>query len=115
MNLYFDSEIAVSDDEIIKVDYNTFRGYEYNKTYEVNPIINSNYELVEVTVDNTENKNADRETDTENDYFVFDDNIFEKWVTVYLDYKSDKYWHGEDAILNEFNAIEVKFEEGEQS
>ena len=107
IGLKFDSVVAKTDSEIEKVKYNNFKGYEFDKIYEILPIVNSNYELVEVTVDETKDKNKSRDTDTEADEFIFNDGTYERWITVYLKYKPDDNWHGDDAITNKFDNIKL--------
>ena len=107
INLKFDSAVVKTDSEIEKVKYNNFKGYEFDKVYEILPIVNSNYELLEVTADDTKDKNKNRDTDTEAGKFIFNDGTYERWITVYLKYKPDDNWHGNDAITNKFDNIKL--------
>ena len=108
INLRFNSKVATTDSEIKEVIYNTFKGYEFNKEYDILPIINSNYELVEITVDNEKEKNKDRDKDTVADSFKFNSGEYEKWITIYLTYEDDNYWHDDDEIVNKFKNIEIE-------
>ena len=106
-NLYFTSN----------EDYEKYTSYYHEVEYVAMPVVPSDYELVKMDIRDEEMKNPmnldsyniDGSSGTfEYEYSDENDDIsYVKYLTVYMRKKSNNNWHNDDAILNEFNPIEI--------